>query len=193
MSQGIETLYRGTRFRSRAEARWAAFFDCLGWRWQYEPVDLDGYIPDFIVAFRRSTLIEVKGGVLPQNLTGSEQTAMALSKVEVSGWDGPSLVVGSGPCFSANSFPLIGVFATTGGEESRDASIFRCGACGSVSLVAIDGSWACRMCGAYDGDRYVTSIEDESLSMWAHACNATQWRGGRQGQDVSQTDGRPEP
>jgi hypothetical protein len=45
----IETLYRGHRFRSRLEAKWAAFFDAAGWRWQYEPLDLDGWIPDFVI------------------------------------------------------------------------------------------------------------------------------------------------
>lgn len=34
--KAIETEYRGCRFRSRLEARWAVFFDALGWDWQYE-------------------------------------------------------------------------------------------------------------------------------------------------------------
>lgn len=43
----IPTLYAGVMFRSRLEARWAATFDLCGVPWQYEPFDLDGYIPDF--------------------------------------------------------------------------------------------------------------------------------------------------
>lgn len=47
----IETRYRGYRFRSRLEARWAVFFDTIGWEWEYEKegFDLDGklYLPDF--------------------------------------------------------------------------------------------------------------------------------------------------
>jgi hypothetical protein len=43
------TTYAGVRFRSRLEARWAAFFDLAGWRWEYEPIDLDGWSPDFLV------------------------------------------------------------------------------------------------------------------------------------------------
>jgi hypothetical protein len=39
--KAIETEYRGCRFRSRLEARWAVFFDSLGWDWQYEK---EGYI-----------------------------------------------------------------------------------------------------------------------------------------------------
>lgn len=66
-NRGIPTLYAGTRFRSRLEARWAAFFDLAGWRWEYEPIDLSGWIPDFLVTFKKGdgngtsrALVEVK-------------------------------------------------------------------------------------------------------------------------------------
>jgi hypothetical protein len=36
MVKAIETAYKGYRFRSRLEARWAVFFDTLGWDWRYE-------------------------------------------------------------------------------------------------------------------------------------------------------------
>lgn len=55
----IETVYRGIRFRSRLEAKWAVFFDAIGWKWQYEPVDFNGYIPDFIIP-AHNLLVEVK-------------------------------------------------------------------------------------------------------------------------------------
>ena len=45
----IPTIYRGVRFRSRLEARWAATFDGLAWPWYYEPLDLPGWTPDFIL------------------------------------------------------------------------------------------------------------------------------------------------
>jgi len=32
------------RFRSRIEAQWAEMFTKLGWEWEYEPIDLNGYI-----------------------------------------------------------------------------------------------------------------------------------------------------
>ncbi len=52
--KAIETEYRGRRFRSRLEARWAVFLDALGLRWEYEPegFEFDGlrYLPDFHVA-----------------------------------------------------------------------------------------------------------------------------------------------
>ncbi len=50
----IETEYKGYRFRSRLEARWARFFDACHVAWEYEPegYDLgDGlyYLPDFLL------------------------------------------------------------------------------------------------------------------------------------------------
>lgn len=50
--KAIETHYRGCRFRSRLEARWAVFLDALGVRWVYEREGYDlgpagWYLPDF--------------------------------------------------------------------------------------------------------------------------------------------------
>jgi len=62
--KAIETVYKGYRFRSRLEARWAVFFDTLGLAWEYEPegFDLDGlwYLPDFRFDEYLS-FIEIKG------------------------------------------------------------------------------------------------------------------------------------
>jgi hypothetical protein len=55
----IATAYRGFNFRSRLEAKWAVFFDKCGWRWSYEPYDLNGWIPDFAVG-ERPTLVEIR-------------------------------------------------------------------------------------------------------------------------------------
>lgn len=57
------TTYAGVNFRSRLEATWAAFFDLAGVPWQYEPIDLDGWVPDFVIrspAHDKDTFIEVK-------------------------------------------------------------------------------------------------------------------------------------
>lgn len=50
----IETVYRGYRFRSRLEARWAVVLSCMGVRWEYEPEGFrlpsgKKYLPDFRV------------------------------------------------------------------------------------------------------------------------------------------------
>ncbi len=62
----IQTTYRGHRFRSRLEARWAVAFDRLSIRWEYEPEGyLVGgkrtpYLPDFWLPGER-VWVEVKG------------------------------------------------------------------------------------------------------------------------------------
>tara|TARA_R100000005_G_C4923285_1_gene155576 strand:- start:80 stop:757 length:678 start_codon:yes stop_codon:yes gene_type:complete len=53
--QAIQTSYNKHLFRSRLEARYAVFFDALGWDWQYEPEGFDlpvngYYLPDFFVS-----------------------------------------------------------------------------------------------------------------------------------------------
>jgi hypothetical protein len=50
--KAIQTRYKGFFFRSRLEARWAVYFDAMGYSWEYEPegfVLSDGskYLPDF--------------------------------------------------------------------------------------------------------------------------------------------------
>lgn len=50
--KAIETTYKGYKFRSRLEARWAVFFDALDIQWEYEKEGYDlgdagWYLPDF--------------------------------------------------------------------------------------------------------------------------------------------------
>jgi len=65
MLKPIETHYKGYRFRSRLEARWAVFFDAMGFDWVYEPegfVLKDGtwYLPDFQIERPYGPYVEVK-------------------------------------------------------------------------------------------------------------------------------------
>lgn len=59
---GIPTIYGGRRYRSRLEARWAAFFDRLGISHEYEPFDLGRWSPDFLLPSPATgfVLVEVK-------------------------------------------------------------------------------------------------------------------------------------
>jgi hypothetical protein len=49
--KAIETRYKGYKFRSRLEARWAVFFDAMGIVWDYEregyQLPSGYYLPDF--------------------------------------------------------------------------------------------------------------------------------------------------
>lgn len=76
----IETFYKGYRFRSRLEARWAVFFDAIGADWEYEPEGFvleNGmyYLPDFLIHNNKGRgpcelWIEVKS---PYNYSREEQ------------------------------------------------------------------------------------------------------------------------
>lgn len=57
--KAFPTTYRGRQYRSRLEARWAAFFDALAWPHEYEPVDLGSWSPDFLLP-RHRCLVEIK-------------------------------------------------------------------------------------------------------------------------------------
>jgi hypothetical protein len=78
--KAIETQYKGYRFRSRLEARWAVFFDALGLRWEYETEGFElgvygRYLPDFWLP-DQSCWIEIK----PENV-GFHEKCYALVRV----------------------------------------------------------------------------------------------------------------
>jgi hypothetical protein len=62
--KAIETQYKGYRFRSRLEARWAVFFDAVGLNFEYEKEGFDlgevgYYLPDFYLP-TLDTWVEIK-------------------------------------------------------------------------------------------------------------------------------------
>jgi len=70
-----ETWYADVLFRSRLEATWAAFFDLAGWPWEYEPLALPGWTPDFrlTITYRsllRVLLVEIKPYCSPDEFGG---------------------------------------------------------------------------------------------------------------------------
>src|SRR5690554_7919610 len=82
------TTYAGVNFRSRLEATWAAFFDLCGWEWEYEPFDLEGWVPDFVL--ERRVAVEVKPIFELSDLPEEYMTRM-----KSSGWAGPICVLGA--------------------------------------------------------------------------------------------------
>ena len=137
----IPTTYQGVRFRSRLEARWSAFFDLVGWRWTYEPIDLAGYIPDFIVEHARysddrydAEWLVASGG---PNTIGCTETVRRIvevkpsldlvdlisygKKIDESGWDGHASIVGS-TLHEIDGGLALGVFRSSErtGDSMRD-------------------------------------------------------------------------
>jgi hypothetical protein len=65
------TLYKGRKYRSRLEARWQYVFDQLGWNAQYEPSEINGRNPDFIIKCSPNTkypcsyiIVEIKPAIM---------------------------------------------------------------------------------------------------------------------------------
>lgn len=48
----MSSQYKGLEFKTRLEAKWAAFFDLAGWSWWVNPIAIDDWRPDFKVAFK---------------------------------------------------------------------------------------------------------------------------------------------
>ncbi len=174
MIKPIPTMYRGVMMRSRLEARWAAFFDSVEWPWAYEPIDLDWYIPDFVLTFDAGPIVvEVKPEIEIPALEGYAQ------RMTQSGWHGELLVLGAvlhGDIIGINSEP----FTHDGRTEmaTGPAEAFRCISCGRISIKSVDLSYRCRVSGCYDGDHYVGQLEHGELAgLWAAAGNRVQWKG----------------
>lgn len=106
--KAIDTIYKGYKFRSRLEARWAVFFDAVKVKWDYEVegFDCDGvwYLPDFIlydVYVRRSLVpklyVEVKG-VLTEKDIEKIRLFSGFDKLDLGPLcENPTLIVGNIP------------------------------------------------------------------------------------------------
>lgn len=175
---GIPTDYNGVRFRSRVEAKWAFCFDALGIGWKYEPVDLDGYIPDFV--FDCGLLVEIKHDISDETMRAAQV------KIEHSGWTGEAAILTPvGPEDSAQ--PLVGTFGETeDGPDGKqivwgDCRVMRCTNCGKVSLFSGCGSWLCRECRSGEGNAHIGPIGHELTAVWSEAGNRFQWRASNHG------------
>ena len=87
ITRAIPTIgARGLHFRSRLEAQWSFVFTEMNWNWEYEPYDLNGYIPDFIVTFEdgNELLVEVKG--IMNAWDKEEECEEYILKIKNSGW-----------------------------------------------------------------------------------------------------------
>jgi hypothetical protein len=121
--QAIETVYKGYRFRSRLEARWAVYLDAIPAEWQYEAEGYENedgvrYLPDFYLP-GYGVYLEIKG---------RHPSEVEKQKMRMLGWHGPHPVF----CFVGSPWEMdadsVSVF---GGEPYRDlycaAAIFLAG------------------------------------------------------------------
>lgn len=172
--KAIETNYRGYMFRSRLEARWAAMFDLLNWRWEYEPTDFNGWIPDFAIYGKDVVYVEVKPVF--------EFPSDVAKKLEESGCDKEMLIVGQTIdmadelhfgwlCEHADE--LQGWWwseAVAARWFIENKGEWRTGFC------HLDGSWIDRISGEYHGSIYAPDeLQEEFPKLWAKAHKMTRW------------------
>lgn len=191
----ITTTYDGIEYRSRLEARWAAFMKNIGWDIVYEPFDGDGYIPDFLVQGPRPMLVEVK----PAVTEGDYRAAIPKAEKGLAAhWGHDILIVGASPLPAALCFGPCRVFDETC-PNCRDAAAGMLGeyfgdigvamwswdsgvwgntcACHGLSVFHSTQSYHGRPCDCYDGN--LPTLRNRGLleSFWADACNDVKWRG----------------
>lgn len=85
------TDYAGVKFRSQLEACWASFFDLNEIEWEYEPIRLPGWIPDFRLFGK--FLCEVK----PIPMTGFAVASTEYQWIRKTLGNGQVLIFGDGP------------------------------------------------------------------------------------------------
>ncbi len=102
--KGIPTKHKGVQFRSRLEVQWAIFFEALGWDYIYEPFDLEGWIPDFLLKGQNEVLVEVK----PTSRFDEAVAQKCLTAASKAGWQGEVLLVGAEPFIADYHRPALG-------------------------------------------------------------------------------------
>lgn len=91
------TSYGGVNFRSRLEATWAAFFDLADIPWSYEPLDLNGWVPDFVLYGQIA--VEVKPVLSMAELPDFQSD---IDRIKSCGTKMPTAFVGAEPAHVAN-------------------------------------------------------------------------------------------
>ena len=178
--RAIPTRYAGRQFRSRLEARWATFFDLVGWRWEYEPFDLRGWIPDFaLIGAHQTSLVEVK----PVADFGEEACRQARKKavravlaserkseILILGYSWPTARTGD------TSIGWLNEWIVHGHEYppllNWKAAPFH--SLGSLGFHHEEFSYRNWISGQYDGTS--GTFAPAPLDLWTEAGNLTQWR-----------------
>ena len=189
------TEYAGVLFRSRLEASWAAFFDELGWTWEYEPYDLDGWTPDFIIKGKsENVFVEVKPLDLDRlpnwdDLMGFPELEkvrkflrFAKSAQDPEKAEPPEvLILGNAPFEIKDHGPVLGLIYSTCFEKTGFYSH------GAIIEFGREGfyydfrsqwmSYRHRLSGVYYGGHVDNILDDFCVSSpWRSARNQTQWR-----------------
>ena len=172
----ITTTYDGIEYRSRLEARWAAFMKNIGWDIVYEPFDGDGYIPDFLVQGSRPMLVEVKPAV---TLAEYEAAVPKAEKGLAAHWDHDILIVGASPLPGLDSwfgkyFPSAGILGEYVGGAAAwtfESALWCQGTDHGLVVFHQLMDYIGRPCGCCKGHKARAASVPLLESFWADACN----------------------
>lgn len=173
MIKSIDTVFKGYKFRSRLEARWALFFDLLNIKWEYES---DGvvlsnnqwYLPDFkltstIQGHTKTCYVEIK----PENIVHDDKFSVFENDVS-----------------QTDSYPSVSCYLLSGDPFSRlEQGLFLCPRCGMPSE-PVDysfndpdgtmGHYACELCDCSGG---LSGKKDENPSVQGVLCKGVSHKG----------------
>jgi hypothetical protein len=196
---GIPTIYKGRQYRSRLEARWGCMFDLMGWPFEYEPFDLEGWAPDFLIKGHTRLLVEVRPVVdFPKDV--AREMVVAAHGAQWTGELlilGASLSYGSTASFSGGSCRCdlsIGWLGERRDDDELDALTFdpdnektwewywsdaeSYGSPDQVGLSSFENIWFDRIYKGRTGkDGWGAGTGPVVKSLWTKAGNLTQWRG----------------
>jgi hypothetical protein len=176
--KAIPTMYNGVQFRSRLEATWAAFFDLCGWDWDYEPIDLNGWIPDFVLkGVSYNIYVEVKP------FTNLDQFDDVIIKICKTGIDENILLLGLSP----NEYELGFCNDDWLGDKMQnyeiamfsDHELYGNNKYSTQFKYRYDyynriNSYDQRLNDMYDGDHY--NDNSNPMPLWKQAKNKVQWK-----------------
>lgn len=181
---GIPTKYKGVWFRSRLEARWAAFFDRARWPWAYEPLELPGWIPDFAILKDYELLASPleTPTVVPTNVLVEVKPALTWpelslhrARIDRSQFQhGVVLLVGA---VVPISVPTLGIGQLKFANDWGPAQLGWCDkACGG-RLTILSPTKRCVLCAqGLLGENHRTKATAMAARYFTEAGNDTQWR-----------------
>ena len=176
----IPTQYRGRMYRSRLEARWAAFFDRLGWTHEYEPFDMGKWSPDFAITEPFNALIEVKPAIsLDEVLAERIDTAGDVREMRIITRVSPEVTKNGGGVvigwWSSSLQPASLAWIPRDDRPRFEADIFSFSYDCKVWMTASG-----RQGEVGDGSNLrLWSYPDHAMSLWNDACNSVQWEPAR--------------
>ena len=169
------TVYKDRTYRSRLEARWAAFFDQLGWRYEYEPYDLNGWVPDFaLISKTKSILVEVKPITHFDEDVGKKITNALPPGQE-------ALLVGCCQptvAYSSPGIPCVGWLGPEWGEWALAPFVWYKANPKFADFIHSTGWFQGRLTDERDGDDWGNAPrrDEEIWAAWQRAGSLTQWK-----------------